>query len=329
MRKSSDTLVGVVIVAGVALVVGGTLWLQGADLWRDVTEVRAQVDEVGMLSEGNPVRMRGVRVGRVGDLTVAPDGRSVHVTLRVDAEVHMPEDPAVVLAPESMFGDWQAEVVSRRDFPHFSYTSPDDPDFLPGYAMPDITRLTATADRISENMAEITERLSLAFGEETAESLVRMVGNVEEVSADLSELLERQSDAMTEVAADMSGTAQEIGRTAATTRRTVERTDSIIGSAAVSSILDDAQATSGNLRALSGDLAATNQDLRQMTQRVDTTFARVDRVTAQLEGGQGTIGQLFSEPGLAEELNTSMVQLQMLLEDVRENPRRYFRLSVF
>lgn len=329
MRKSSDTLVGVVIVVGVALVVGGTLWLQGTDVWRDVEEVHAQVDEVGMLSEGNPVRIRGVRVGRVGNLQVAPDGRSVHVTLRVETDIPLPEDPAVVLAPESMFGDWQAEIVSQAEFPHFRYTSPEDPDMLPGYAMPDITRLTAAADRISDNMAEITDRLSLAFGEETAESLVRMVANVEEVSADLSDLLERQSDAFTAVAEDMSETTQEIGSAAVAAQRTLERTDSIIGSEAVGTILADAQETSGNLRDLSGDLAATNRDLREMTRRIDTTFARVDRVAAKLEDGEGTLGQLFSEPGLADEINTSMVQLQMLLEDVRENPRRYFRLSVF
>src|SRR5690606_21550348 len=99
--------------------------------------------------------------------------------MRIDADVVLPPDPVVLLSPKSMFGDWQAEIHPRMQFMRYDFAEPRDPNVLPGYALPDMSRLTAVADRIAENLAVVTERVEIAFTEETAMNVRRAIENIE------------------------------------------------------------------------------------------------------------------------------------------------------
>jgi hypothetical protein len=45
--------------------------------------------------------------------------------------------------------------------------------------------------------------------------------------------------------------------------------------------------------------------------------------------GEGSLGRLLSDPTMAAGLEGTLAELQVLLQDIRENPRRYLRLSIF
>ncbi|MDX6744879.1 MlaD family protein [Actinocorallia sp. A-T 12471] len=55
------------------------------------------------LTESSPVKMRGVTVGRVSGIALAPDG-GARLTLRIDAHVAVPDTAVAALEPESVFG---------------------------------------------------------------------------------------------------------------------------------------------------------------------------------------------------------------------------------
>lgn len=116
-RRRSDVLVGVVVLLGAALILFGILWLRGGVLGRDEITLQARFRDVGQLLEGNAVKVFGVPIGRVEDIALDPRGGAVIATMRLDEDVRLPEDPVVLLSPESMFGDWQAEIVARAEHP--------------------------------------------------------------------------------------------------------------------------------------------------------------------------------------------------------------------
>ena len=116
MRRN-EVVVGIVLIAGILLLVFGTIWLKGMRLGEEEAEVRARFREVGQLLTGSSVKFRGVPIGRVEDIQLEPGGGAVVVTMLVDADVRLPAESVVLLAPESMFGDWQAEIAARSSFP--------------------------------------------------------------------------------------------------------------------------------------------------------------------------------------------------------------------
>ncbi len=329
MKRRNETLVGLVLLAGLATAIFGTMWLQGWEWGRDVVPVEAVFRDVGAAGAGNAVKVRGVRIGRISDVSVLPGGELVQMVMRVDADVPLPDDAAVVLAPESMFGDWQAEIVSQADFPHFNFAAPPGSDVLPGYALPDISRLTATADRISENLADLTDRIGIAFTEETARNLALTIENIQEVSNQLSELIEQQAATFGEVAAGVDEATGEIGRAAASTRSVFDRLDGVLAAGEVEALLTDLRQVSAGFEGLAQEASVTSRELGGMASRADSTFARLDHILEVAQGGEGVLGRLLGDPALVDEVEGTLVQLQLLLEDVRENPRRYLRLSIF
>jgi phospholipid/cholesterol/gamma-HCH transport system substrate-binding protein len=58
-------------------------------------------------------------------------------------------------------------------------------------------------------------------------------------------------------------------------------------------------------------------------------LARIDRVSARIEAGEGALGRLLVDSTLAVRAEGVLEQLDFLLRDLRENPKRYVRLSIF
>ncbi len=322
-------MVGVVIVGAIALTVAGTLWLQGTRFgqYRETLEVIAV--QAGQVMPGNSVKYRGVEVGRVGAVAVEPGGEFVRIELLVEQPVALPEEPVVILSPESLFGDWEAEIHSRDDLPYGDYPTPPARGVLPGYALPDISELTAMADRISANLAVLTDRLGIAFSEETAQRIASLITNVEEVTTGLSELVRQQAVSFTEITDGVQAATDEVASAADQIRGTFDTADRILGGAAVDSTLANLAVISRNVRTLSTEFGETNTELRSMAARIDSTFARIESVATTLDTGDGMAGRLLRDTTMASELEVLLVELATLLEDIRENPDRYVRISIF
>ncbi len=329
MKRSSEALVGVVIVAALLLITFGTLWLQGATLRGQQTEIVGVFTSAGQVKPGNSVKVRGMSIGRVREIRLSPDGQSVEVVLRIQDDVTLPEDPVVILSPESLFGDWQAEIVPRDRFAAYRFTDPDDPDHLPGYALPDISQLTATADRISETIEELTERVGIAFSEETAQNIASLIDNVEAVTERLSELVTQQAQSFTDVTDEAQRATQEIRAAAERVRTTFESVGELVEREELVAILGDLAVVTENARTLSGELGETNLEIRAMAGRADSTLQEIGALVALARDGDGSVARLLRDPELAEEVEATMVSLRLLLDDIRENPRRYLRLSIF
>lgn len=333
MNQGKEILVGLVIIAAVLVAVVGTLWLQGTNFGRPSTTVEALLESVGQLSEGNPVTFRGVRIGHVSAIEVEAGDVGVRVTLLLDGEVSLPADAGLVLGPESLFGDWQAEVVSRARFPRFPFyevppNEPTTPRVIGGYALPELSRLTASAEQISLNLAELTARLELAFNQETTDNLSRAIANIEAITQEVRTLVQQQSELAGAITANADTALAAVEDAAQAARRSFERMEDFMGDAQMDSILTNIRIASAGLRTVAEELASED-GLEATLDRADSAFVRIDRIAARLEDGEGSIGRLLTDSTFAVRAESVLEQLNLLLLDVRENPRRYVRLSIF
>ena len=335
MSRSREFLVGLVIIVALGVGVAGTLWLKGTNWGRPAVPLQVLLTDVAQLSPGNPVKFRGVQVGRVSSIGVEPDGQAVRVTLELESALPLPPDAVVLLAPESFFGDWQAEIVRRDRFPGFAFfpvppgTEQDGVPVLGGYALPELSRLTASAEQISNNLADLTERFDIAFNEETAANLARAIENFGVVSEDLRALVDQQSQIAMNITQSADSALMEIEAASRVARRSFERIEGLLGDEQIDSIVANMAAASGDLEKIASDLAGSSDDLAATLARADSVFARIDVITARVAAGEGALGRLVADSTLAVRAEGVLQQLDLLLKDLRENPRRYVRLSIF
>ena len=62
---------------------------------------------------------------------------------------------------------------------------------------------------------------------------------------------------------------------------------------------------------------------------LDQTVARMDSLLAQVQAGHGTVGKVMQDEELYRQFLATLEEAKALLLDVRQNPKRYFKFSVF
>src|SRR2546425_3062317 len=187
-------------IAAFAVVVAGALWLSGAHLGKTEAVYAARFKTVGGLGVGDPVVLRGVRVGRVEAIRLAP-GNWVDADLKIYSGVALPAKPAAIAASASLFGEWAVTLIAR-DPP------PDDPNVRqalaeaqaagggrwPGATLPDIGQLTAQASRIATDIATVSSRIQTAFDSEAVNELRRSIKDFGQIADRLAKVTKEQAD---------------------------------------------------------------------------------------------------------------------------------------
>lgn len=328
MEHRREILVGAVVMLGIAVGVAGTIWLKGG--WgSDQVALRTASTSVGQLVPGASVKFRGVSVGRVESVSVVPSGEAVMVEMTIRPELAIPSDAAVVIAPESFFGDWQAEITTREEYSSLTFYEHGEEGVLAGAVLPDFSRLTATADEIARRLKVMSDRFEIAFTEETALNLRHLIDNLGLISDDLTTMIAQQAARFDELAVGVGESAREFTAAARVARTSLEKVDGALTDANVGTILGNAGESMENLKTLTGDMSAAMAEMRTAAQQGSATMARLDGLLARAQSGEGLLGALLGDQELAEGATTTMKNLNQLLADIKENPTRYLSFSIF
>jgi len=329
MKRRQEVLVGATILGALLLGIGGTLWLKGKHLGTQESQISARFREIGLLAPGNPVKMRGVPIGKVESVELEPNGDAVLVTMSVKEGLHFPRDPVVLVAPKSMFGDWQAEVFPRSAFPQYDYLESPDRHVLPGFTLPDMSRLTVVADQIARNLAVLTDRFGIAFTEETAMNIREAIDNIQEVSSKLTTLVGTQQKTLETVGGNLEQTSRSLGAAASVAERAFAQIDTSVGHGELKNMIGDMRRSAARLDSISAVLVASTRQMKATMGVADTAFRAVAAVAGSVQRGQGTLGQLVRDTVLYSQLVDTNAQLQALIRDIKLNPKRYINVKVF
>jgi phospholipid/cholesterol/gamma-HCH transport system substrate-binding protein len=335
VKRENEFAVGLVVIAALALVVGGALWLSGAHLGKTEALVTARFRTVGGLGVGNPVVLRGVRVGRVEAIRLAP-GNWVEADLKIYSGVTAPPRPAVIAASASLFGEWAATLISSDPLP----SDPNVRQALieaqaagggkwPGATLPDIGQLTAQASRIATDIATVSARIQTAFDSSAVTDLRRSIHDFGQIADRLARVTNEQADIIGNVGANLSKGSDVLARAATNLHATLGRVDSATNQGQLATILNNTAATSTDLRSASQDFRQLMAAANRNQESVVRVLQNADTVLSRIANRSGTLGLLVADSALYRETTLTMIQLRQLLSDIQANPRKYFTFSVF
>ena len=336
MKQRDDLVVGATILFAFAVVVVGAIWLSQSQLGSRQYLQTARFLTVGGLGEGNPVVLRGVRVGRVRDVRISPDGEWVLADLQIYEGALLPADPAVIAASASLFGEWQAEIISM-DAP------PDDPivqrdllaaaeagdDAWAGATLPDIGQLTAQAGRIATDIATVSSRISTAFDSQTVLDVQRSIHEFGQIADTLTRFTEQQTTVFGEVSTNIRHGSDVVTAAALDLERALARLDSATSEGELDTILTNLQTASQDMRSALVSFRVFAEAAERNRESLVRMLVGADTIMTRMQGMTGTLGLLVGDSTLYYEAADAIVQFRLLLADIRANPRKYFKFSVF
>jgi phospholipid/cholesterol/gamma-HCH transport system substrate-binding protein len=332
-RVRNDVLVGLSIVLVSAAVIAGVLWLRQSDLGRPRQQLVVRTRDVGNLQVGNPVVIRGVRAGTIQGISLGADGW-VSITAKLTSDVALPPEPAVLLYASSLFGEWQAMVTSVPALPADRVLQAQireaagRGDTLPAAMVPDIAQLTAVAGRIAGDVANVAERVRVAFDDTAARELRGTIRDFSALSRSLATTVEAQSKNLDRVSVDAVRAMQRMRLATDQVQRVAGRVDSTTSRGELAQIVSD-------VKRASADILRAAEQVRTMAGRLDSssgdlgrTIASADTVLARLKRGEGTLGRLTTDESVYRNTDSLLIEMRALVKDIKANPKRYVTVKV-
>jgi phospholipid/cholesterol/gamma-HCH transport system substrate-binding protein len=234
---------GVFMLLAMLILVGSVVTLAGLKLWnpRDRYFVRFQ-ESISGLEVGSTVKMKGVRVGQVEQITIGRDVESVIVTLSLTPKTPITEDTRAVMTSIGITGLKFIELTggttrSKRVQPNTQKSiiraGPSTLQTLTGKAtdialkmealLNNLLNITAEGNQVRiARLLEDTDRLMVSWEEVARENkgrLKRILVNVDRTTA----LLERASGTVAKLAQDNSAHVRDALVSAAGAARSLSK----------------------------------------------------------------------------------------------------------
>ena len=294
MKRREEVLVGLLLTAGLIIAVIGTIWLSRGGLAQGYP-LYARFEWGAGLKQGQQVQLGGVAIGYVDDIELDMQGGTVLVKMRVQPKYQVPQTTTAFVEAYGIFGD---QIIAMR--PSAPSTTAFDPgDTVPaGKPQPTTADIIAKVDSIGDNLGDVAE----AFEIQLVQS-----GGIED--------LRRSLAGMNRLINQLNAVAAEQSRQLTMTQQGFRSTLAAFDSADVDSTVKNLKSTSANLAALTSDFQKTSDQLQDMLAKVDS--------------GGGSLSLLLNDPGLYNDLRRASTRLDSLILDVKTNPRKYIKFSVF
>ncbi len=291
--------VGIVFILAIVVLIWGVLWFKDFKIRGTTYDMKVAFPTASGLIKGDPVEVQGVPSGKVSAITFE-NGRSV-VTMQLDEKVKLYPNTRVVLENVGIMGQ---KLVAVYPGPPAEPLPPDA--VLEGEYQAGIPQLMSGLGGSLETFERLAARLDslfAAFDQSDREALTNTLHNTERLTAQLSGVLERNHDDLSRMLQDMQASTKEL-------RIAMEGRGDELGQ-----LLDGAARVSGRL-----DTTLTV---------LERTLAHMDGMMAMVDSSQGTLAQVLHDRALYDELVVTVRDTRTLVNDIRQNPRRYFKVSVF
>lgn len=309
MKITNETKVGILATISIALFIIGYNFLKGNEIFSTQNEFYATYDQVEGLVKSKPVLINGFQIGKVSDLILQPNGQ-ILVTLKINPKYPIPKNSFARLASTDLLGN-KAIIIDLGN----SKTFAKNGDNL----------TTQTQQNLLDKVKPVQQKAEM------------VLARLDTVLASVNKLLNPNFQK------NIDRSFTSIALTLHNLEQTSKKVDGIVGADAnrIDNILANAESISGNFKNYNLQITAILNNLNNITDDVakanfKQTINNANQVLESLQQavnkvneGKGSIGLLLNDDKLYTNLNNASKNLDVLMIDLKANPKRYVSFSVF
>jgi len=293
VRKVSSRALGIFVTAGALLGVSAVIWVGASKYFEKGARFATYFDEsVQGLQRDSAVKYRGVDVGRVEEIRVAPDNRLIEVVMKIRLRDDAETDTVASLKVAGITGIVFVEL-DRRD--------PDEPDLSPRLAFaseyPIIPSKPSQIRQIFSGIDEILEKIRQVDLEGISKSVTRSAKAAEDLLS---------GPRTQKVVANLESISANLDLTAA-------RVEKITAEGRLEGIAGEARAALAEARSL---IAETRDEIKAL--RLAETAEKANRAVDHLARTSRTTARDVQV--MSDNLRRASETLERLLERLESNP---------
>ena len=288
---TKEVRIGIAAIIALCVLIYGINYLKGIHLFKPTSYFYVKFQNINGLTKSSPVYADGFRVGIVRELYYDYDHPgNVVAEIDVEPDLRIPKGSSAELAAE-MLGGVRMNLLLATN-PRERYQTGDTiPGGLNSGMLGQVGDLVPQLEKMLPKLDSIMASLNTLLADPAIPATLH---NIEHLTANLSATSGQLQTLMSNDIPQLTGKLNTIG--------------------------DNFVTISDTLKEI--DYAAAMQ-------KVDSTLANVKMITDKLGSKDNTVGLLFNDPSLYNNLNATTANAASLLEDLRLHPKRYVHFSLF
>ncbi len=302
MKWSKEIKVGLLGIAAILLFVFGYQFLKGKNILRKDRSFYAVYKNVEGLTKSAPVTINGLTVGNIDDIDFLDGSGKLLVKFHVDENFKFSSESTASVYSTGLIGGKALAIV-----PNFESKAPA--------AKPGDTLPSETNDGLQGKMMD--EFLPLK------DKIEHMIVSADTVLQDINKLITPETRlGIQKSIANLNTTLEEIGKISRRSNLLLTKNEEKLDRT-----IDNLDRTSGNFAALSDSLAQI--EIAGTIKELEDAISKFNGVLDDVASGEGSLGKLLTDDALYVNLERATRQAELLMQDLKLNPKRYVHFSVF
>ncbi len=291
---------GIIVVIATLLFIWGFNYLKGKDILKSYNTYYSILDNVEGVVKSTPVTLKGIPIGTVEDLHFTPDMTNTVMVLNIDRKFIFPKDSKVKVYGGNIMGGKSVAIV-----PGESTEVTKDGDTLQVLKMPGMF------DLVNDKITPLQNKLESSLT--SLDSILQGVNNIMDKPS---------QDHIKSSLADLAITLKHFKNTSAQLDQTFTQNK------------ENINLSLQNFHKISEDFSTLSDSLKQIrigkiSKELEQSIAELNRLMKNLNNPNGTTGKLMKDKELYDNLVKSTKELELLLKDLRQHPKKYVHFSIF
>lgn len=315
-KVSNETKIGALAAVSITLLILGFNFLKGKSYSSKVF-LYAKFRAIDGLLVSNAVTINGFQVGTINEITEGDQNMdNILVQLKITKDILIPIGSLATVKSNPLGGstlEIKLDTI-KRVAPYFVSGDTIHTFISPGLLAGLTSKLDPVTDSVKITMSKLNlvlENLNSVLDPNTKGNMQSVIANTNAATANLvkssmslNELLNTQTGAL----------AKSLDNMAVFSKSLADNKDKL------TSILGNVQKTTDNL---------SKMELDKTIRQLNSAVAGLQTAVAKVNTTDGTLGALINDKRVYNNLNSTVNSLNLLLQDLRINPKRYVNISVF
>jgi len=313
MKISNETKIGALTAVAITMLVLGFNFLKGKTFFGKSNSLFAKYTNVHGLANSNPVMINGLQVGTVYSITTDKNMKVILVNMNLTKDVNIPinsfasinSSPLSTTSLEIKLGD-ATEYLSKND----TIKTEAGAGILDA-AVQEIRPVLGQVKNAVKSLDSVLMTVAGVLDPNAKNNIRGILDNLNKTtvgltasSASLQILLNTQTGAL----------AKSLDNVSAFTGNLANNNDKL------TAVMTNLDKTTTNL---------SNLDLEKTLNTLNGTIGELKSTIGKLNTNNGTAGLLLNDTKLYNNLTATANKLNVLLDDLKTNPKRYISFSVF
>jgi phospholipid/cholesterol/gamma-HCH transport system substrate-binding protein len=300
MKISRELKTGIIALLTIGMFIWGFSFLKGNDLFNSSRNFYVEYGNVQGLTVSAPVTINGLKVGAVKQIYFHPSKKGILV-------VNFSLDSDYSFSKKSI-----AEIYS--------------PDFISGKSIK-IIPLYGGDNAISGDT--LKGNIETGILGSLNDQVGPLQNKVESFLTNADNLLQGFNVIVDdEGQANLKNSIASLNTVLSTFKTASRSLNSMLAkNGKLDSVFTNATTITSNLVNLTDSLNSAN--LKQTVKKLETTLNKFNGILSDVEDGKGSIGKLLKDEGFYDNLEGAAKEMEALLKDLKEHPKRFVHFSLF